>query len=172
MIEEAGLIVRRQGGWAEVETERRTSCGHCAAQTSCGVSSLDRVLGRRERRFLALNRIAAEPGQRVVVGIPDGAVLSAAVAAYLIPILALIAGSIVAQEAAVRLAWTAPDAVSLGGGLLGLTAGLLWLALFSRARRGDGRYQAVVLRLVQAPPGPLVALGPCPASRSPGPERC
>lgn len=157
MIEEHGTVVLCRDRWAEIETLRQTSCGSCGARTSCGISLLDRFLGRRPTRLAALNGIAAAPGQRVVVGIPEGSILSAAVAAYLVPLLGLILGGILGQELASRLGVSADDLVSLGGGVLGLVAGLAWLARFSRARAGDVRYQAVVLRLAEAAP---LATGP------------
>ncbi|MBK1701846.1 SoxR reducing system RseC family protein [Thiococcus pfennigii] len=162
MIEESGLVVERRGAWAEVETTRRTSCGQCAVGASCGVSLLDRFLGRRPTRLAALNRIGAAPGQRVVVGIPEGALLGASLAAYLVPVLALIGGAILFQTLASRLGWPAGDALGIAGGLIGLIASLAWLARFSRARQDDARYQAVVLRVEQ---GPAVVLEPSGACR-------
>lgn len=157
MIEESGLVVERRGAWVEVETTRRASCGSCAAGASCGVSLLDRLLGRRPTRLAALNPIAAAPGQRVVIGIPEGSLLSASFAAYLVPVLALIGGAILADAAALRLGWTATEVPSIAGALIGLAASLLWLARFSRARQENPRYQVVVLRLEQAPSVALVA---------------
>lgn len=158
MIEEHGTVVLCHDRWAQVETVRQASCGSCSAQSSCGVSLLDRFLGRRPTRLSALNEIAATPGQRVVVGIPEGSILSAAVAAYLVPLLGLIGGGILGQELASKFAGGADDLVSLGGGLVGLCAGLVWLARFSRTRSGDARYQAVVLRLADEAPAPEVRL--------------
>lgn len=171
MIEESGLVVERRGVWAEVETTRRTSCGGCAAGAGCGISLLDRFLGRRPTRLAALNRIEAAPGQRVVVGIPEGALLSASLAAYLVPVLALIGGAILAQTLAPRLGWTAGDPLSIAGGLIGLIASLLWLARFSRARQDDARYQAVVLRLEQGAAVVLAPLGACRVDGIAGPEK-
>jgi sigma-E factor negative regulatory protein RseC len=150
MIEETGHVVARRGAWAEVETTRRTSCGHCSVNGSCGVALLDRFLGRRSTRLTALNRIEADLGQRVVVGIPEETLLTAATAAYLVPVLALIGGSIVTGEMANGLAPEATELFSILGGAAGLFASLWWLSRFGRARRGDARYQAVVLRIDSA----------------------
>lgn len=157
MIEESGLVVGCRGDWAEIETLRRTSCGACAARAGCGVSLLDRFLGRRATRIVARNRIAAEVGQRVMVGIPEATLVTAALAAYLVPVLALIVGGLLVQGLADQLGWPETDLAGIGGSVLGLGASLAWLARYSRARRGDARYQAVVLR-IEAGPGVLVAL--------------
>lgn len=171
MIEESGLVMERRGAWVEVETTRRTSCGGCSAGASCGVSLLDRFLGRRPTRLSALNRIEAKTGQRVVIGIPEGTVISASLAAYLVPILALIGGAILSQELAPRFGWEASDLLSILGGLVGLAASLLWLARFSRARQNDARYQAVVLRLEQGPGVVLNSTGPRRVRGISGPEK-
>ncbi len=170
MIEETGVVVLRDGNLADVQTERRSSCGSCSAKAGCGVSLLDRALGRRPLRLSALNRIDAEPGDRVVVGIPGGSILSASAAAYLGPVLALILGGVLGEWLAQQLAWPATDAISLLGALAGLTAGLAWLARFSHRHRGDARYQAVVLRLEQPPASHRVALHLADVGRVTGPR--
>ncbi|MEY6432238.1 SoxR reducing system RseC family protein [Thioalkalicoccus limnaeus] len=147
MIEQTGRVVRRDGDVAEIETERRTSCGHCSVNTGCGIALLDRFLGRRRQCLMVLNPIGAELGQRVVIGIPEASLLSASVAAYLAPILALIGGALVAQWLAGWIGAGGGETIGVLGGLLGLVAGLAWLAHFSRQHAGDPRYRAVILRL-------------------------
>lgn len=152
MIEQTGRVVRRYGASAEIEAERRTSCGNCSVNTGCGIALLDRFLGRRRQCLTVLNPIGAEVGQRVVIGIPEASLLSASVAAYLAPILALIGGAVAAQWLAGWIGADGSEIIGVVGGLLGLGAGLAWLARFSRQHADDTRYRAVILRLDRESP--------------------
>lgn len=146
MIEQNAIVVSNEAGIAEVEIIRQSSCSACSAQSGCGVSLLDRVLGRRPQRLVLTNAIDVRPGEEVVVGIPEGALLKAAVAAYLVPLLGLLAGAIVGKE---LLGGNSPaDASPLIFGLGGLALGLLATRVYSRKLAADPRWQAVLLRRV------------------------
>jgi len=70
----------------------------------------------------------------VVVGLPDGALLDAAVAGYLVPLLLLIAAAALGQQVAGELG-------AVAGGLCGLLLAALYLK-----RRKSPAVQPVVLR--------------------------
>lgn len=145
MIEETGTVIAARGDLAEVECQRHSTCGACAANGACGTSLLERHFGRRQILLTVHNPLGARPGDQVVVGVPEGALLSASVAAYLVPLLAMVAGALAGAGAGES--W--PDSAALIqvlGAAAGLAAGLMWLARFSRARGRDPRYRAVILR--------------------------
>ena len=146
MIEETGIVVAVRGELAEVETMRRSACAGCSVNGACGTSLLERILGRKQLILTASNRIGARPGESVVLGVPEAALLEAAFAAYLIPIIAMIAGGIVAEHRAETLAPGFSPGLSVVGGAAGLAAGLWWLARFSANRSGDERYRPVILK--------------------------
>jgi sigma-E factor negative regulatory protein RseC len=144
MIEEDAIVVGTEAGIAEVEIQRRASCNACSARSGCGVSLLDRVLGRRPQRLLLANKLDARVGEQVVIGIPEGALLKAAIAAYMIPLLGLLSGGIIGDLAVTDPA--AGQAVPLLAGLAGLVLGLLGTRLYSRRLATDPRWRAVLLR--------------------------
>lgn len=145
MIEETGIIVAVDGDRAEVLTRRRSSCGGCEVRGACGTSLLDRLLGRREVRLDALNRVDAGIGDEVVVGVPEDGVLIGAFVAYILPLLGLLLGAILGQTAAEALG-TSGQLLSILGGAGGLAVGLGWVRRFGRSGRSDPRFQVVIVR--------------------------
>ncbi|TVQ92631.1 MAG: Fis family transcriptional regulator [Chromatiaceae bacterium] len=137
----AGLVPG-DPGLAEVEVQRQTSCGSCSAQTGCGVSLLDRLLGRRPQRLLVVNGAGVRVGETVVIGVPEGALLKAAVAAYLGPLAGLFAGALLVEG------WfgSAAQGLTLVGAAAGFILALLGLQRYSRRLASDPRYRARLLR--------------------------
>jgi len=146
MLEEQAVVISSEAGIAEVEILRRSTCSACSARSGCGVSLLDRVLGRRPQRLLLVDKLKLRPGDKVVVGIPEGALLKAAVAAYMVPLLGLLGGALLGdmmlQEGAMD------QGLALLAGALGFAAGLLVTGLYSRRLATDPRWRAVLLRPV------------------------
>jgi sigma-E factor negative regulatory protein RseC len=93
------------------------------------------------------NKIGAAVGEMVVVGIPEGALLMAAVSAYLMPLLGLLAGALLGQTLAQQtgVAVTA-DVAGLAGGAVGFGLSLWGLRIYSRRLARDARYRAILLR--------------------------
>lgn len=146
MIEEHATVIAIEGDLAEVEAQRRGSCGSCAAKGACGTSLLDRFLGRRPLRLRVRNELAANPGDQVVIGVPESALLRAAAAAYLVPLIALILGAIGGQALAGLLDFGLTELAATLGGVLGFLLSLRWLSAHSRRLAMDDRYRAVMLR--------------------------
>jgi sigma-E factor negative regulatory protein RseC len=144
MIEESGQVVRVTQGRALVEAVRRSTCGQCSAAGGCGTSLLDRFLGRRPLQLEVDNTLGVVAGDAVVVGVPEGALLRAASAAYLGPLAGLILGAIAGRH------WpllAAPSELSsILGGALGLALALYWVARYSRQLSADARFRPVLLR--------------------------
>ena len=146
MIEQSAVVVSSEAGITEVEMIRRSGCHGCSAQSACGVSLLDRLLGRRPQRLVLTNTLDVRPGEEVVVGVPEGALLKAAVVAYMVPLFGLLAGGLVGEQLA---AATLPsEALPLLTGLVGLALGLITTRLYSRRLAHDPRWRAVLLRRV------------------------
>jgi sigma-E factor negative regulatory protein RseC len=144
MIEETGIVVAVAGDVAEVQTRRQGACGSCSANGACGTSLLAQYLGRKPLLLRALNRAGAAPGDTVVVGVPEGGLMHASVAAYLVPLLGLMAGGI----AGPGIFPAGGEGASALGALAGLALGFGWFGRFARAHGQDPRYRAIVLRRV------------------------
>ncbi len=127
MIEEQGTVIGLAGPYARVRTRRRSACGTCSVQGACGTSLLERYLGRRMVELTAFNQANAVVGDRVLIGISEHDLLSAAVAAYLVPILALLAGALIGDAVGGLHA----EIISLFGAILGLALAMIWLRGYS-----------------------------------------
>jgi sigma-E factor negative regulatory protein RseC len=144
MIETPAVVVRLEGGLAHVESFGANGCGSCSPGKSCATASLGKLFGAKPRLFRALNQIGAKAGDSVVVGIADGALLRGSLAVYLLPLVLLVAGALIAT-------WLAPgtearEPWSIVGAAAGLVAGVIWLKLFTAKIASDPHFQPVVLR--------------------------
>ena len=146
MIEESGLVVAVRGDLAEVESQRRSACGTCTVNGACGTSLLDRFFGRKQLILTVRNPIGAEPGDSVVLGVPESAMLEASFAAYVVPLLTMFLGGMGGAHAAVLVSPEHVQGLSVLGGGTGLAVGLWWLAGFGKRRVEDERYQPIILR--------------------------
>ncbi len=145
MIEESAQVVAAEGEFVWVETQRQSTCGGCAANKGCGTATLAKVLGQKRTRVRALNRNGAQVGDQVIVGVEEAALLRGSLAVYAVPLLTLLAGSIIGSLLGQQ--WSLEgEALSLGLGGVGLLGGFVWVKGFTRRIRNDSRYQPVVLR--------------------------
>lgn len=132
MIETPARVIRVEGETAWVRTESPTSCGACGGK-GCGSSLYARMLHPREPEYPVDNPIAARPGQAVIVGVEDGALLRAVWRGYLQPLALLLLGAVLGAGQG--------DAGAVLGGLGGLLLG----ALVMGGRTGQSRPE--ILRL-------------------------
>jgi len=146
LIEEQAIVISCDGEIAQIEALRRSACGSCSAKSGCGTSILDRVLGRRPMRLSVANRIGARVGERVIIGVPESGLLRAAVSAYLLPLLALIAGAIGGKQLGYATGFIGAESASLVGAVLGFALALRWLKGYSGRLAEDPRYRPVILR--------------------------
>lgn len=119
MLEETGTVVAVNGQWLWVETQAHSACSHCGSG-SCSSSVIGKWFGVRRNRLRLPNDRSLQPGQQVVIGIPEQVLVSVALRAYLLPVLAMLGATVLAAT----LDFGEP-AQALAG-LAGLAAGL-WL---------------------------------------------
>jgi len=146
VIEEQALVTRCEGAFAQVETQRSSSCGSCSAKSACGTAALAKVLGSRRSIVRVLNPIDARPGDQVVIGLEESALTRTSFIFYMVPLLALILGAIVAQWIGGQLGIVNTEPVAIAGGLFGLLGGLLGVRRYAESVRHDLRQQPVILR--------------------------
>jgi sigma-E factor negative regulatory protein RseC len=138
MIETPARVIRLDGATAWVVSEAPSSCGACGGK-GCGSSVFNRLWHPDTPEFPVDNPIAAQPGEAVVVGLPDGALLRASGIVYLLPLAALLLGAISGEYL-----------FGEPGGALGGLSGLLLSGLWLRLRRPGRRADPVILRRGEA----------------------
>lgn len=143
MITETGRVLAVEGEWAWVACRRQVECARCAEGRGCGGGVLGKLLGDRLHKVrAATGSVAVAPGDQVLIGLGEDAVLRAAAAVYLLPLVLALAGGV-----AVVTVMGGGDLAALLGAVAGLVAGLAWARGYSRRHATDTALQPVVLRL-------------------------
>jgi sigma-E factor negative regulatory protein RseC len=144
MIEEQAVVVGVERDMALLEVVRSKPCGLCGQTRGCGMSLWGRLLGHRSAIVRADNQISAQPGDHVIVGIDEKALLASSLAAYGVPLISLLLGAGLGGSFATTPA--SADAAAFAGAGLGLARGLLWLRGHSAGRGIRGGYRPVIVR--------------------------
>jgi sigma-E factor negative regulatory protein RseC len=145
MIEEHAVILSLDNlssiPTATLEIERKTACGLCGQTRGCGNSIWGKLFAHQSTAFKAQNNINAKVGQSVVVGINETALLKSALLLYILPLVTLFLGAILAT-------WlNSNDVSAMVGALLGLILGLLWVKGHTMSSNYFRLQQPVILRL-------------------------
>src|SRR5690606_26683622 len=104
-----------------VETLRRSTCSACSASAGCGQGLMDKLgVGQRRGYVRALTDLQLAVGDGVVIGIREDLLVRSSLLVYLLPLLGLFAGAMLAQWLALA------ESFVILGGLSGLFS-LWWL---------------------------------------------
>jgi sigma-E factor negative regulatory protein RseC len=139
VIEQQAIVTAVFDSRAEVRVQRQAACGGCEQSGGCSTSVLAGLFGRHDRQVIVDNPLGAEPGDLVVLGIEEGALQTASLVAYLLPILGLIAGAVAGSL-------LGAEPLSLTLGLLGLIIALAWSRVLGRSNDQRVRYRIRILR--------------------------
>jgi sigma-E factor negative regulatory protein RseC len=146
MIEEKATVLEVDSGVAWVQTERRTACSSCTANKGCGTGVIAKVVGRRSAVVRAIDPVGVSPGELVIIGIAEDAIVRGSSAVYLVPLLAMFGAGIAGSAVFSRFAAAGSEWPGIVSALAGLAGGLWWLRRYASAVRNDTRFQPVVLR--------------------------
>lgn len=81
----------------QVSCEQQTSCNSCKSQKSCGTGMVSKALGSKAHYWKIHTNQSLQEGQIVEIGLPEKSIVLSALVVYLLPLLAMIVGSLVAQ---------------------------------------------------------------------------
>jgi len=141
MLTESALVTRRDGDRVELELQRSSACDHCELNQGCGTGALSRLLGRRSRPLVIQTDRDCKPGDRVLLELPESALVRASLLLYGLPLLGLVLGGLLAALLAV------PEWLVVVIALLGLFFGFK-LATRTTQRLEQGG-QAPYIRVIQ-----------------------
>ena len=150
MIEQRAVILSLQSEPSQTQTiatleiERIIACGLCGQTRGCGNSIWGKLFGHQTAAFKAQNRINAKVGDSVIVGINQKALLKSALLLYILPLVTLFVGAILASQL-----WQTDGSTMLGAAI-GLVLGLLWVKGHTMSNRYFSLQQPVILRLASS----------------------
>lgn len=137
MLEQRARVVRSSGQGIWVEAVEPDGCGVCEGQ-GCASRRLAELFQRVPRQYSVESRLFVSPGDKVIVGIPEGSLLRSAIYLYGMPLMLILGGALLLQL------WFPGDAGAVTGAVLGVFVAGGFLVLTSRQYRSA--CQPVVLR--------------------------
>jgi sigma-E factor negative regulatory protein RseC len=149
MIEEFAVVTKRLDDHVMLEIERRTACGLCGQKRGCGNATWGKLLGHDSHEFPADSAIDVNVGDSVVVGIDERIVLSSAFYLYVVPLITMLLGAVLADTLFDNEFYVMLAAAS------GLLLGFAWvkghLIGYGATKKPYGKkFRAVVLRHADA----------------------
>ena len=142
MLEQHARVVQSSGQGIWVEAIEPDGCGVCEGQ-GCASRRLAELFQRAPRQYPVESRLPVSPGDKVIVGIPEGSVLRSAIYLYGMPLLLILGGALLLKG------WFPGDAGAVTGAVLGVFVAGAFIALSSRTRQ-SGSQPVVLRRLVGA----------------------
>ena len=120
MVTERAIVIRCQGGRAEVAVQRNSTCGGCELASGCGTGAIGRLLGNRQKPITIETDRALDPGTEVLLGLSERTIVRASCLIYGLPLIGLLVFSVFSQTV---FAW--PEWATVLAALTGLCAGFL-----------------------------------------------
>lgn len=83
--------------YVQVSCEQQTSCNHCKSQKNCGTGLVSKALGSKSHVWKLETKQLLKTGQVVEIGLPEKSIVLSALTVYLLPLFAMMLGSLMAQ---------------------------------------------------------------------------
>lgn len=147
-MEQAVVVIKVWGGEALVRGRRATACGGCAGKSSCG------TLGSWVERYAEMrvsNPLGARVGDDVIIDVPDGEFLRAALRLYGAPMLGFFAAGFAARAIALSMGMADAELLAAVAALGGMFAVFLWLRNTDKERMSGARIVRIRAHAVDVP---------------------
>jgi sigma-E factor negative regulatory protein RseC len=147
MIEERARVVAVDGDSVLLQTQRQSSCGSCEVKSGCGTSVLAGIVGQKVTQLKLPNTLGAKPGDEVLLGMSENALVTGSLLVYMIPLVMLLLGALTGELVATQLGMDAELMPVVGGALGFVLAILLVRGLLHKTATGL-QMQPVMLRIL------------------------
>jgi sigma-E factor negative regulatory protein RseC len=146
MIEEHAIILNIEDlgndqSVATIEVVRKTACGLCGKTQGCGNAIWGKLFAHKTTSFKAQNNINAKTGQHVIVGIDEKALMKSALLLYIVPLVTMFVGAILASQI------SNSDLTAMIGAVIGVLLGYFWVKAHTTGRSYYQSHQPKILRL-------------------------
>lgn len=147
MVTEKAQVVAVEGDHALLQAQRQSSCGSCSVKSGCGTSVLASVVGQKVTQLKVRNTLGAKPGDEVLLGMADQALVTGSLLVYMLPLVMLLLGALagegLAQYHGLNAEW-----MQIAGGVSGFVLAV-WLVRFLLRKTSAGaQMQPVMLRIL------------------------
>ncbi|MFM2485751.1 SoxR reducing system RseC family protein [Celerinatantimonas yamalensis] len=142
MVTETALVMDVDGDYAWVECISRSACGQCHVADNCGNSAVAKAFSPKTHRFQVRLTHPVLPGQRIEIGLPAQNLVRSAMLIYLLPLLTMMMGVMVAVYM-----FGHSDNVALAGCVAGALVGFFMARIGAKRLSLRRDYQPVMLSL-------------------------
>lgn len=144
MIQERALVLEREAKdpkqvW--VRTQRQSACDSCKLKAGCGQSALSKLSGDKSMELEVTNSFNAQPGDVVILSIPEEGILAASAIMYLLPLIAMVALAMLASSLGGN------ELAVVMGGAIGLVLGFSYARHYSHSHKDDPRFSPTMASL-------------------------
>ncbi len=176
MIEEQAVVARIEGDYVWVQTQRKSSCGHCSAKNSCGTHVLSKILGNKTPQVRCRNTLAQstennctpkesientlndlKKGDQVIIALEESAVLSGSFLIYFLPLVMMIVSGGFAVYLASFIWQEGTDLLCVLASLLGLVVGFYVSQRLAKDKKH--KFEPLLIRKAYTPSCLLKPLG-------------
>lgn len=137
MVREIATVTAIDGDTIELSTELKSGCSGCAKRSTCGAGILSRALPNRRGQFSITSTEPYTLGQSIQLELPETTLTRYALALYLLPLIALLAGAALGH-------WLQPAHEGLSIALGGAGFGLSFFALKAMMKYKDVQVQRLL----------------------------
>jgi len=143
VVEETAKVIRVLNKALVVETKRLSACQTCSSSDGCGQKKLTSLWGNRVSELLIENPngLEVQPGQQVVIGLNEQAILKASLLLYLLPLFLMISTAMLSYTSGLSEGWMIIIS------FIGLMIGFAIARWISSVFFALADYQPVLLRL-------------------------
>lgn len=147
MIEEQAQVIAVDDQHIVVTTLVKSTCSGCQQLDSCGSGQVAKAFGQKQVSYQISATTPVNIGDKVLIGLSEQVLLSAAWQVYLWPLIGLFAGSVIGQYLFAQMGFT-HELLALITGIFGGYIGFKCAQLKQQHLATDERWHAKLLRVL------------------------
>ena len=149
MIEQSAEIVEIGADSIWIKSPRQTSCGSCAAQSSCGQNLWSRFFeGRQHPIEVQIDSDKYSDlkiGNQVVIGVPESIVVNGSLLVYIMPLITMLVAVVAGQ-----FVFGQSDSITIFCAAIGLVVGFLLMRTEANKNSNNPDLQPVLLQALDS----------------------